>query len=132
MNDSEQVMLPGNNSVAIHLAAKKPFRVDSIVGINSRVTYCTDAAVVAKTKDVKEQSKDEFWALWEEIAKDDRNRTLTVQNDKHQNNDIRSIKIKLKSDLDKVEIETDEKVIRRQVDETGCSVSCSGRRLVWE
>lgn len=132
MNDSEQVMLPGNNSVAILLAAKKPFRVDSIVEINSRVTHCADAAVAVKTKGIEEQSMDEFWALWEEITEDDRNRTLTVQNDKHQNEGFTTNKCKLKADQDKVEFRAVEKVIRRQVDETGCSVSCSRHRLVWE
>lgn len=97
MNDSEQVMLPGNNSVAILLEAKKPLRVDSIVEINSRVTPCT-GSVAAKTKGKEEQSKDEFWALWEEIAEDDRNRTLTVQNDKHQNEEFEALKFKLNTD----------------------------------
>lgn len=88
-------MLPGYNSVAILLAAKKPFCVDSIVGINSRVTHGADPVAV-KTKHAREQSNDEFWALLKEIAEDDRNRTLTVQNDKHQNEDSYTIDYELK------------------------------------
>lgn len=124
-------MLPGYNSVAILLAAKKPFCVDSIVGINSRVTHCAEP-VAAKTKHAKEQSNDEFWASLKEVAADDRNRTLTVQNDKHQNEDSFTIECELKKEDGWVENRLDGKVTRRQVDETGCSVSCSGRRLVWE
>lgn len=75
---------------------------------------------------------DEFSVIWEEITKDDRNRTLTVQNDKYQNEGFDTIKSKLKTDQDKVEFVALEKVIRRQVNETGCSVSCLGHRLVWE
>lgn len=39
VNDSEQEMLPGHN-LARHLQAKKQFRADSIVSINSPLTYC--------------------------------------------------------------------------------------------
>lgn len=60
MNDSEQVTLPGNNLVSILLEAKKPFRADSIVGINSPLTYCVKAVTVAlKTKGVKVQAVDD-------------------------------------------------------------------------
>lgn len=45
-------MLPGNNSVAILLAAKKPFRVDSIVGINSLVAHCTGVKQNAQKNNV--------------------------------------------------------------------------------
>lgn len=35
VSDSEQVTLPGNNLAGRPLQATKPFRADSIVGINS-------------------------------------------------------------------------------------------------
>lgn len=61
VNDSERVTPPGNNLTTILLQAKNPFRADSIVGINSQLTYRAKAGTVAlKTKDVKEYSADEF------------------------------------------------------------------------
>lgn len=61
MNDSERVTPPGNNLTTILLQARNPFRADSIVGINSKLTYRAKPATVAlKTKDVKGYTVDEF------------------------------------------------------------------------
>lgn len=68
------ILLPGNNSVTIHLEAKKPFHADSIVGINSDLTYCVKAVTAVKSetpaKGVKKIIRDEQnWTLQNEFAR---------------------------------------------------------------